>query len=160
MSITLLPTREVALSRLAELHARCFPTDAWDAAALGAIFAMPGSDGRVATDKNGVLLGLILDLCLGEEAEILTFGVAPATRRQGVGRLLLVDFLTRARTAGANRAVLEVAADNLAALALYEASGFQRLGKRNAYYLRRGGPAVDAWRLGRDLPDFRIDQSR
>ena len=158
MSFALLPAREAGLSRLAELHALCFPGDAWDTASFGAILAMPGSDGRVVANEKGVLLGLIADLCLGEEAEILTLGVTPAARRQGMARLLLADFLARARAAGANRAVLEVAADNLVALSLYEASGFERLGKRTRYYLRKDGPPVDAWRLGRGLPDQRIDR--
>jgi [ribosomal protein S18]-alanine N-acetyltransferase len=151
VSFILLSPRDVALSRLAGLHALCFPADAWDEAAFGAIFAMPGSNGRVAADAEGTLLGLILDLCLGEEAEILTFGVVPAARRQGIARSLLADFLARARAAGADRAVLEVAADNLPALSLYEARGFRRLGKRLSYYLRKDSPPVDAWRLGRNL---------
>ncbi len=35
---------------------------------------------------------------------------------------------------------LEVAADNVAAIKLYEATGFQRVGLRKGYYPHRMGP--------------------
>ncbi|HVA15262.1 MAG TPA: GNAT family N-acetyltransferase [Stellaceae bacterium] len=152
MSIVLQPARAVDLSRLALLHALCFPDDAWSSSALATVLAMPGADGRVLCGQDGALYGVLLDQCLGPEGEILTLGVAPASRRQGIARLLLVDLIARARAAGAQRLALEVAADNAAALALYDSLGFVRHGLRRHYYRRARGPAADAWRLILQFP--------
>jgi ribosomal-protein-alanine N-acetyltransferase len=113
---------------------------------------MPGADGRVFYAEDGAACGMLLEQCLGPEGEILTLGVAPVSRRCGVARALIGDLILRARAGGVHRLLLEVAADNTAALALYEAIGFSRLGIRRRYYRRPGGPAVDAWRLGLVLP--------
>ncbi len=152
MSAELQPIREADLVRLAELHAICFPDDAWNSSALATVLAMPGSDGRVFRSASGEPLGLVLDQCLGSDGEILTLGVAPASRRRGVARVLLDDLVGRARATRVQRLLLEVAADNLAALALYQSVGFARLGTRRNYYRRAPGPAVDAWRFGLELP--------
>jgi ribosomal-protein-alanine N-acetyltransferase len=108
---------------------------------------MPGADGRICIRDDGALCGLLLDQCLGPEGEILTLGVAPAWRRRGLACGLVQDLIVRALGGGAQRLLLEVAADNIAALALYTSLGFARQGIRRHYYRRAQGPAVDAWRL-------------
>lgn len=139
------------LGAIATLHAACFPDDPWGSAALATVLGMPGADGRVAVAENGAPLGLLIDQCLGEDAEVLTLGVLPASRRQGIARVLLNDLFSRARAGGATRVVLEVAADNEAARALYLSMGFVRDGIRRGYYRRNSGPSIDAWRLSRAL---------
>jgi ribosomal-protein-alanine N-acetyltransferase len=147
MSLLLQPAREADLTRVAKLHAECFPDDAWNSSSLATVLAMPGADGRICYGEDGTLCGLLLDQCLGPDGEILTIGVAPAWRRRGIARVLLHDLIARAREGGAQRLLLEVAADNTAALALYTSLGFVRQGIRRHYYRRAQGPAVDAWRL-------------
>lgn len=151
MSIVLRPVRQTDLAALAAIHAACFPDEAWDSGALATVLAMAGTEGHVAGSETAEICGFLLTQCLAEDAEILTLGVAPARRRQGIARLLLVDFFARARAAGAARVVLEVAADNAAALALYQSLGFTRHGTRANYYRRSTGPAMDAWRLSLDI---------
>ncbi len=63
-----------------------------------------------------------------------------AQRRSGVARALLGGFYARARSLGATRVVLEVAADNAAALALYEAEGFRTVGIAPCLLPARAGP--------------------
>ncbi len=147
MSLILQPAREADLSRVAKLHAECFPDDAWNSSSLATVLAMPGADGRIGYGEDGAPCGVLLDQCLGPEGEILTLGVARAWRRRGVARVLLHDLVARARAGGTQRLLLEVAADNTAAVALYTAFGFARQGIRRNYYRRAQGPAVDAWRL-------------
>ena len=147
MSLVLRPAREADLPRVALLHAECFPDDAWNSSSLATVLAMPGADGRISYDEDGAPCGVLLDQCLGPEGEILTLGVAPVWRRRGVARELLQDLIVRARSGGAQRLLLEVAADNAAALALYASLGFARQGIRRHYYRRAQGPAVDALRL-------------
>jgi [ribosomal protein S18]-alanine N-acetyltransferase len=138
------------LETVARVHARCFPEDPWDAAALAGVLAMTGAEARLA-EENARAVGLLFATIIGEEAEILTFGIAPEARRRGFARALLGDLYDRARALGAIRVVLEVAADNDVALALYESEGFRTVGLRNAYYHRDRGPPIDAWLLRRAL---------
>jgi [ribosomal protein S18]-alanine N-acetyltransferase len=151
MSFSLHPIPRAEFDGLAALHAACFPDDGWDSAALATILAMPGAGGRIARSESGEILGLLIDQCVGEDAEVLTLGVLPAERRHGIGRALLRDLAARAGAAGATRIVLEVAADNAAAAALYHGLGFRRQGVRRAYYRRPRGPSVDAWRLCQEI---------
>ncbi|HWE74640.1 MAG TPA: GNAT family N-acetyltransferase [Stellaceae bacterium] len=147
MSLILQPAREADLSRIAKLHAECFPDDAWNSSALATVLAMPGADGRICYSEGGTPCGLLLDQCLGPDGEILTLGVAPVWRRHGIAGVLMRDLIIRARDGGALRLLLEVAADNTAALALYTSLGFARQGIRRHYYRRAQGPSIDAWRL-------------
>lgn len=151
MNLLLRPVRRHELPALARLHAACFPEDAWDSVALATIFAMPGTSGHVVCAEEDAIRGVLVDQCLGEEAEILTLGVALGARRQGVARALILDLFARARHAGIKHVMLEVAADNPAGLALYHSLGFAYRGRRQGYYRRLHGPSVDAWRLDREI---------
>ena len=69
-----------------------------------------------------------------DEMHVMNVAVAPACRRQGLGRLLLRLAMRRAARAGARVALLDVRAGNRAALALYASLGFGRIGVRREYY--------------------------
>lgn len=153
MTIRLRVVRHGDLDRLARLHARCFPADAWDAVALAGLLAMPPASGHVAETEEGEPVGLLFDLIVAGEAEILTLGVDPRHRRGGIARALLEDLYVRALSAGATRIVLEVAASNAGAMRLYESGGFRRIGQRPNYYQRPGGRREDAWLLRRVLTE-------
>jgi ribosomal-protein-alanine N-acetyltransferase len=60
-------------------------------------------------------------------------------RRLGFGRMLLEAVRQEAVLRGARSIVLEVAADNEAARALYRAQGFAPVGRRRHYYRRPAG---------------------
>ncbi len=145
MTRRLRPIAGADLAALAALHRACFPHDRWDAKALAELLGMAGASGHLVEEPGPASppVGLLLDTILVEEGEILTLGVAPAARRQGIARLLLDDLFARARARGARRLSLEVAADNAAATRLYESCGFALAGRRRGYYRRPGGP-VDA----------------
>ena len=114
------------MAALAAIHAEAFePDDRWDAAAFAEMFAMPGAFGRL--DPRG---GLALARRAGGEVELLTLAVAPAARRQGIGRALVAAVLAAAD----GPVFLEAAADNEAALALYAQAGFVPCGRRRDYY--------------------------
>ncbi|MFM2355156.1 MAG: hypothetical protein RLZZ528_892 [Pseudomonadota bacterium] len=124
---------------LARLHAACFTVPRpWDAGEFAALLSAPGV--FLLTQGDGFLLGR----AVAGEAEILTLAVAPQARRQGSGRALVADFLSEARARGADSAFLEVAADNLAAIALYLGAGFRQADRRRGYFTAPGRPALDA----------------
>jgi [ribosomal protein S18]-alanine N-acetyltransferase len=57
-----------------------------------------------------------------------------AARRRGLGALLMAGALAQAVAGGAAAMLLEVAADNDAARALYARLGFEEVGRRRRYY--------------------------
>ena len=132
-------------ARLADLHAAAFAAP-WDAAAFETLL---GQAGVFAIE---VPQGFILIRSVADEAEILTLAVAPAAGRQGLGTRLVRDGAAAAAARGAARLFLEVADDNVAALALYAGAGFVEAGRRPGYYARPEGCRQDALILALNLP--------
>lgn len=120
----------VAAPALAALHALAFPPgQAWGADAIALMLDMPGVFGLWRPAE-----GFVLARVAADEAEILTLGVVPAARRRGLGAALLRGAMAEARARGAGALYLEVAAGNLAALALYAGLGCVEAGRRPRYY--------------------------
>ncbi|MBA3232450.1 MAG: GNAT family N-acetyltransferase [Propionibacteriales bacterium] len=71
---------------------------------------------------------------VGDIADVQRIAVLPACRRTGVGTRLLREVVAEARRRGCDRVLLEVGADNPAALALYVADGFEIIDRRPRYY--------------------------
>ncbi len=115
---------------LASIHAEAFPPGArWGAEAMALQLALPGAFGWI--DPAG---GMVLARVAADESEVLTLAVMPGARRQGVARRLLARTMAEAAERGAASMVLEVAAGNDAARALYAAAGFRPVGRRPGYY--------------------------
>jgi ribosomal-protein-alanine N-acetyltransferase len=142
VTCTITPLPAGAAEPLALLHARCFPEEPWDAEALRRILALSGGFARLAW-QGDMAIGFVLARDLGDECEILSLGVVPESRRRGIARALLRAAIDEAGRQGRPSVVLEVAADNAAARALYARAGFVAVGHRPRYY-RRAGEAVDA----------------
>ena len=131
---------------LATLHAICFTTPRpWRAAEFETMLARPGT--FLLAEPQGFAMGQTA----GAEAELLTLAVAPEARRNGLGRSLLDGFHAEAARRGATTTLLEVAASNAPALALYTASGYSEIGRRRAYYRAPDGTRLDALVLTRPL---------
>ena len=148
--MNLRPAAEADLDALSRVHRRAF-TPGWGAEEIADLASGPGAFGLIVED--GAPLGMILCRALAGEAEVLTLAVDPDARRQGVARALVAAAAIAARSAGAQAMFLEVAVDNDPALALYEAHGFVRAGRRPSYYDRGGGIYVDAVVMRLDLGD-------
>jgi ribosomal-protein-alanine N-acetyltransferase len=73
-------------------------------------------------------------MTIAETAQIVTVGVLPHARRQGIGRVLIQALVAEARRRQAEEVLLEVRIDNDAAQRLYESEGFSVIGKRRGYY--------------------------
>lgn len=139
--IELVPAALAHAELLAGMHGICF-ADAWDSAAMASLLSMPGTEGAIAVDGGSLRpalqppgpAGFVLWRAAAGEAEILTIAVLPPWRRGGIGGQLLETALSASAQAGAEIMFLEAAADNTAALALYEKRGFKRVGLRRAYY--------------------------
>lgn len=150
---------------IAGLHCGCFADGAggavWSAASIAKILSMAGSYAYLASIVPGpgsgrnagdpVPAGFLLARALAAKSEILSLGVAAAWRRHGAARALLRAAMARAGEAGAQRTLLEVAEDNLAARALYAAEGFAVVNRHPNYYRRSGGALAAALVFARDL---------
>lgn len=88
--------------------------------------------------------GFLLVRCAADEAEILGLVVEPPSRRRGIARALLRAAVDRLVEIGCSALFLEVAADNAAALALYDSFGLRKVGRRADYYKRPGDIHMDA----------------
>jgi len=149
MSVEIRTLARSELGALAKLHAACFPADAWTVRDFIELLAIRGAGGHVATAPRSGIVGFIIDI-VSDDAEILTLGVTPDQRRAGIARALIDHLTRRARAKGAQRILLEVAADNYAAIRLYEDKGFRMLGERPGYYRRPEGN-TDAYIFGFSL---------
>ena len=107
--------------------------------------AEAGKDGGDATPE---VLGYVVALVIGPEAEIADLAVAPEARRQGIGRALLAGALATLRAAAVRTVYLEVRESNRAARMLYQAYGFESVGRRRGYYR---SPVEDALVLRREF---------
>lgn len=136
------PAGRLHAGALAAIHALCFPAGPWSADSIATLL-----DNHVAYGLIDPRGGMVLAQAVAGEAEILTIGIAPPSRRRGLGRILLDATMREARAREANNIFLEVEADNDAAIALYRATGFTRTGRRRAYY----GPGRDALLFNRPL---------
>lgn len=81
-----------------------------------------------------VVTGYIVYWLVEDEMHILNLAVAPALRRHGIARQLVLAAIKRAYVQGARRAFLEVRASNAAAQKLYSSLGFSGSFIRRGYY--------------------------
>ena len=102
------------------------------------------------TGDGDAPLGYALCLAGGGSADLVSVATAPDAARRGVATRLLDHVLRTLAADGCEDICLEVAIDNVAALALYQRLGFVEIGRRAGYY-RRGGALIDAFVMRRQL---------
>lgn len=81
----------------------------------------------------GMVVGRLLEHAKGAPltAELMSLWVAPTQRHSGVAQGLVAAVIAWARAQGARRLLLDVAQDNTAARALYDAGGFLPTGAQH-----------------------------
>ncbi|MEO8813093.1 MAG: ribosomal protein S18-alanine N-acetyltransferase [Caulobacteraceae bacterium] len=134
---------------LAAAHAAAFE-EGWDAHAIAGLLSSSPGAFALAVRRRSRVSGFILARVAADEAEVLTLAVRPESRRRGIGAALLHGAMAAAAAGDARSVFLEVAADNPAALALYENAGFAVVARRGGYYARQA-TVVDALVMRRAL---------
>lgn len=110
-----------------------FDLQPWTAPQFWAELA--AGDRVLLADTEGETLRGYADVAIGaDESEILNIAVAREEQGHGIGGALLRSMLGIAASAGGHRVLLEVRPDNAPAIALYEHTGFRRIGLRRDYY--------------------------
>jgi [ribosomal protein S18]-alanine N-acetyltransferase len=122
------------------LETRLFGADAWSEESVRAELTGPRRVAVVACLCEAVVgeavVGYAVTSSAGDVVDLQRVAVHPEHRRRGLAGLLLATVLS-----GDERVLLEVSADNRAALALYAAEGFTEIARRGRYY-RDGSDAV------------------
>lgn len=114
---------------MATIEAECFGAAAWSDDLVREQLA---ADHRIVLIHDDVAYGVIS--VFGDVADLERIAVLPFARRRGVAGELLEQLIEAAGGHGAERMLLEVAADNAAAIGLYESYEFTTISTRKGYY--------------------------
>ncbi len=128
---------------LAELHKGCF-AKGWSHLEFESFFERAGVFAAIAYHKNHTPVGFVLCWLIEDQCDLLSMGVLPDNRRDGVGLMLLDYAIANAASLGAKYMVLEVNANNTAGQTLYEGQGFEKFSIRKDYYSNADGTRADA----------------
>lgn len=96
----------------------------------------------LAAKSGSRLLGYVGMWLVLDEAHITNVAVHPASRHQGVGRLLMETAIHLTEEHGCRTTTLEVRRTNQVAQSLYRSLGFQVTGVRKGYYTDNGEDAL------------------
>ena len=115
------------LNKLAELHKQCFPDRPWSASDFA---DLKKSGCEIIASENG----FIVWRNVADEAEIISIGVAPEKRRQGIAEAMITIMEQELKKQSVHKVFLEVSEVNFQAKNLYQKHGFIPTGKRPKYY--------------------------
>ena len=131
---------------MAQIHREAFVLERpWTAEEFDHLVAQPSS--KILSVAACFVFGRLTL----EELEILTIACSPSEQRQGYAFMLMMELLSVTKKEGGHSVFLEVAADNIAARALYRRLGFDQVGCRKNYYKRGNGFSCDAFLLKKSL---------
>lgn len=150
MTVRLRPMRQADIEILVGLAQQLFAGDPpWSAEHFEAELAgVPATRWYLVAEVDGQLAGYAGLMVTGETADVQTLAVAPAHQRRRLGSTLLATLMEEAKRRGASSLLLEVRADNEAALTLYTRHHFEQISRRRGYY---DAGRVDALVLRRGL---------
>lgn len=80
-----------------------------------------------------------------DEAHITTIAIAPEQQGKGIGKKLMIELLTRAKSRQMTCSTLEVRASNETAIRLYERLGYVTTARRKSYYPDNREDAIVMW---------------
>lgn len=134
---------EKDLSELARVDAAAFPSAPYPYFVLRQYFDIWGDHLLVVEDDESRLRGYVLASPPHHALSwIISLGVTPELRRNGLGRRLMVEMLNQLRSEGTHRIRLTVEPENGSAILLYRALGFVALGAPDPEYFGEGEPRL------------------
>ena len=140
--------REQVMKAVADIEADVQPQDAWRHQALLELLEQDSINMLVVYEQEKIKDNRVIGYCLYqivfEQAEILRIGTHPRYQRQGVASQTLDKLHDMLQFNQVKSLLLEVRADNHAAIALYEQQAFDIIHRRKGYYQTPHQPAVDA----------------
>lgn len=124
------PAEQSDVPAIVAIEQTCFAAAAWSENLVSEEIASERH--VVLVSDDGQAYGAIS--FAGEDSDLERIAVLPGARGQGLARDILQALIDRGRDLGAGRMLLEVAADNVAAIGLYESFGFDTISTRQGYY--------------------------
>lgn len=134
---------QAVIKAVAAIEALVQPLDAWDTNSITDSLQSPFNQLFIAR-IDGKIVGYCLYQQLYDQAEILRIGTHPNYQRRGIASQLLLTLKRRLIEAAVESILLEVRADNAAAISLYTQQGFRTIHTRSGYYQAAHAAAVDA----------------
>lgn len=126
-------------NEIANLHKLCFPNKPWSASDFA---DLKKSGCEIIVSQNGFAVWRNV----ADESEIITIGVAPDARRNGIASAMLTIIEKNIKNQGVKKIFLEVASTNIAGQKLYENNGYKTVGIRPKYY-----DGVDAILMAKEI---------
>ena len=111
----------------------CFE-DPWPEAYYASELFAPARFQRVLVDPGGVIVAYLFTAWQYLDLHILKIATLPEYRRHGLGSKLMAIAEEHAHQMAGETLTLEVRPTNTAAIGLYEALGYERMGVRKGYY--------------------------
>lgn len=116
--------------------------ESWNNNQSRSMLSLPGTQLFLAKFERKICGFAICRIAAGEE-ELLMIAVDPEYRQTGIATMLLEEITSRAEEAGVDVIFLEVRSNNPAQI-LYKRQGFEKIGKRAAYYTGEDNVKYDA----------------
>ena len=127
-----------------------FPYSPWNSAQFKEEFAgIPATRFFLVAEDENQIVGYAGCFAPGEgvEADILTVGVLPSHRGQGIAKEFIAQMEQWCAGRKASAMMLEVKVDNVEAIGLYQALGYMKISIRMDYF----GPGLDAQVMRKEL---------
>ena len=131
----LIVNRRGKLSDLGQIYAlekMIFKNEAWTIDMLKIELLCTNNSETLIIEENRVILGYFIYRKLLNEYHILNIGVSPLRQKEGIGSILIRDFLNNLENI--STVFLEVKKSNFSAINLYKKNGFKVCGERKKYY--------------------------
>ena len=120
------------LEQIYALEKMVFKNEAWTIDMLKIELLCRNNSETLIIEENRLILGYFIYRKLLSEYHILNIGVSPLRQKEGIGGILLKDFLNDLENI--STVFLEVKKSNFPAINLYKKNGFKVFGERKKYY--------------------------
>lgn len=141
VQVQIAPMRRAHVRDVLTIEKTVYPRP-WSAALFFSELTQPKTRHYVIATLEGTLVGYGGVMVHGEEGHITNVAVAPDLHHRGVGRAIMLDLMTEARTRAVDSVALEVRVGNWPAQRLYAWFGFRPIGVRKNYYAETGEDAL------------------
>lgn len=135
---------------LVGLDQELFPYSPWNSAQFKEEFSgIPATRHFLIAEEDNQIIGYAgcFSPGAGIEADILSVGVVPSHRGQGIAKEFVGRLEQWSRDREASAMMLEVKVDNVEAIGLYLTLGYQKISIRMDYF----GPGLDAQVMRKEL---------
>lgn len=140
-----LDKRLATVEAVAAIEAVIQRQDSWNNQTLNELLEQDSIQLMIMNNRaNDEVVGYCLYQVLFEQAEILRIGTHPDYQRQRIASQIFAKLNEVLETQQVEALLLEVRADNTAAIALYEQQGFTMIHRRKGYYQLGLQSAIDA----------------